>query len=143
MKLTADGRTILRGELRAIQPGRADRRDRPVPPRRDAGDDDPRSIRRPAATRAPSRWSIPRRTCCSIHDTRAPRTDEYSVGVDREVGRRLAVAVAYVRKDGANFIGWTDVGGQYREETRAAARRTQPARVRARHNRHSSSTGSC
>ena len=50
--------------------------------------------------------------------TRAPRTDEYSIGVDREVGRRLAVAIAYVRKDGANFIGWTDVGGQYREETR-------------------------
>ena len=51
-------------------------------------------------------------------DTRAPRTDEYSVGVDREIGRRLAVAIAYVRKDGGNFIGWTDVGGQYREETR-------------------------
>jgi hypothetical protein len=29
------------------------------------------------------------------------------------------VAVAYVRKDGSNFIGWTDVGGQYREETRS------------------------
>ncbi|MEP6914699.1 MAG: TonB-dependent receptor, partial [Acidobacteriota bacterium] len=27
---------------------------------------------------------------------RAPRTDEYSVGVDREVGRQLAVAMAYV-----------------------------------------------
>ena len=51
-------------------------------------------------------------------DTRAPRTDELSVGVDREVGRRLAVAVAYVRKDGANFIGWTDTAGQYRPETR-------------------------
>ena len=51
-------------------------------------------------------------------DMRAPHTDEYSIGVDREVGRRLAVAIAYVRKDGANFIGWTDVGGQYREETR-------------------------
>jgi hypothetical protein len=51
-------------------------------------------------------------------DTRAPRTDEYSVGVDREVGRRLAVAVAYVRKNGANFIGWTDVAGQYLAETR-------------------------
>ena len=38
--------------------------------------------------------------------------------MDREVGRRLAVAIAYVRKDGSNFIGWTDVGGQYREETR-------------------------
>ena len=37
--------------------------------------------------------------------------------MDREVGRRLAVAVAYIRKDGADFIGWTDVGGQYREGT--------------------------
>ena len=33
-KLTADGRTILRGELRTIQPGRADRRVRRVPSRR-------------------------------------------------------------------------------------------------------------
>ena len=51
-------------------------------------------------------------------DTRAPRSDEYSVGVDREVGRRIAVAVAYIRKNGANFIGWTDVAGQYLEDTR-------------------------
>jgi hypothetical protein len=48
----------------------------------------------------------------------APHTDEYSVGVDREVGRRVAVAIAYVRKDGANFIGWTDVAGQYLVDTR-------------------------
>jgi hypothetical protein len=52
-------------------------------------------------------------------DTRAPRTDEYSVGVDREIGRRLAVSAAYVHKDGANFIGWTDTGGQYGVETRS------------------------
>ena len=44
-------------------------------------------------------------------ETNAPRTDEFSVGVDREVGRRLAVGIVYVRKDGANFIGWHDVGG--------------------------------
>ncbi len=49
---------------------------------------------------------------------RPPRTDELSIGVDREIGRRLAVAIALVRKDGGNFIGWTDVGGRYREETR-------------------------
>jgi hypothetical protein len=48
-------------------------------------------------------------------DIQAPHTNEYSIGVDREVGRRLAVAVAYIRKDGVDFIGWTDVGGQYRE----------------------------
>ena len=51
-------------------------------------------------------------------ETRSPRTDEYSIGVDREIGRRGAVAFAYVHKDGRNFVGWTDVGGQYREETR-------------------------
>ena len=51
-------------------------------------------------------------------ETRAPRTDEYSLGVDREVGRQLAVAIAYVHKEGGNFTGWTDVGGQYREDAR-------------------------
>src|SRR6185503_1004520 len=50
-------------------------------------------------------------------EPRAPRTDEYSVGIDREIGRRLAVAIAYVHKDGADFIGWTDVGGQYRQQS--------------------------
>jgi hypothetical protein len=54
-------------------------------------------------------------------DTRTPRTDEYSIGIDREITPRLAVATAYVRKTGSNFIAWTDVGGQYREETRTLA----------------------
>lgn len=53
--------------------------------------------------------------------TGAPRTDEYSVGVDRELGRGLSVAIAYIRKSGENFIGWTDTGGIYREETRTMA----------------------
>jgi hypothetical protein len=46
---------------------------------------------------------------------RAPRTDEYSVGIDRELGARLQIATAYVRKSGAHFIGWEDVGGIYSE----------------------------
>jgi TonB dependent receptor-like, beta-barrel/Carboxypeptidase regulatory-like domain/TonB-dependent Receptor Plug Domain len=50
-------------------------------------------------------------------NTRSPRTDEYSIGVDREIARRLSVAVAYIHKTGRDFIGWIDVGGQYREET--------------------------
>jgi hypothetical protein len=49
-------------------------------------------------------------------ETRSPRSEEYSIGLDREVGRKLAVAIAYVGKKGSNFVGWTDVGGQYREE---------------------------
>jgi hypothetical protein len=51
-------------------------------------------------------------------ETRAPRTDEYSVGIDRELARRLAVGMAYVHKRGANFIGWTDIAGVYGEATR-------------------------
>ncbi|HET9220262.1 MAG TPA: TonB-dependent receptor, partial [Terriglobia bacterium] len=50
--------------------------------------------------------------------TRSPLTDEYSIGVDRELTRYLAVSAAYVYKSGRDYIGWTDVGGQYREETR-------------------------
>jgi hypothetical protein len=56
----------------------------------------------------------------------APHTDEYSVGLDRELGRRLALAIAYVRKTGEDFIGWSDVGGQYHEETRTLAGRSVP-----------------
>jgi TonB-dependent receptor-like protein/carboxypeptidase family protein len=52
---------------------------------------------------------------------RAPRTDEYAIGVDRQLGRRLQVATAYVRKSGANFIGWEDVGGLYDVTTRTLA----------------------
>ena len=63
----------------------------------------------------------PKRNLRLDPDTRTPRTDEYSIGVDREIGRGLSVALAYVRKEGADFIAWTDVGGQYREETRALA----------------------
>jgi hypothetical protein len=48
---------------------------------------------------------------------RSPRTDEYSIGVDRELGNRLLASVAYIHKSGTDYIGWTDVGGQYRDGT--------------------------
>ena len=54
-------------------------------------------------------------------ETGAPFTDEYSVSVDREIGRGLSVAIAYIRKNGENFIGWTDTGGIYHDETRTMA----------------------
>jgi len=114
MKLTADGRTILRGsygrfsqgvltgEFSAFHPGVT-----------------------PVTTTAFDPQTGGYTRLVSVVDSkknllldsgiRAPHTDEYSIGVDREVGRRVAVAVAYIRKDGTDFIGWTDVGGQYRE----------------------------
>ena len=52
---------------------------------------------------------------------RPPHSDEYSIGVDREFTRALSMAVAYVRKQGADFIGWTDVGGTYDQVPRTLA----------------------
>lgn len=49
---------------------------------------------------------------------RSPRTDEYSAGVDREIGRGLSATVAFVHKDGADFIGWSDIGGAYHGDSR-------------------------
>jgi hypothetical protein len=116
-RITSDGRTMLRasygrfhqgvltGELAPIHPGQT-----------------------PTTTRAFDPATGGYTTLVSIVDprtnlrldpsTRAPRTDEYSIGIDREIGRRVAASVAYVRKNGSNFISWTDTGGVYREETR-------------------------
>jgi hypothetical protein len=118
VKLTADGRTMLRasygrfnqgvltGELSPFHPG--------ATPTTTAAFDS-------ATGGYSSIVSVvdPKRNLQLDAETRAPRTDEYSIGVDREVGRRLALSIAYVRKAGSDFIGWTDVGGQYREEMRS------------------------
>jgi hypothetical protein len=128
-KLSADGRTLLRasygrfsqgvvtGELAPFHPGQT-----PVTTK---GFD-------PAAAGYTRIISIvdPKRNLQLDPAMRTPRTDEYSIGVDREIGRRIAIGITYVRKAGANFIGWTDIGGQYREETRTLADgRTLPVSV--------------
>jgi hypothetical protein len=116
-KLSADGRTILRasygrfnqgvltGEISPIHPGAA-----------------------PVTTTAFNAKTGGYTTLVSVVDpkvnlridpgTKSPRTDEYSIGLDRELGSRVNVGLAYIHKNGRDFIGWTDVGGQYREETR-------------------------
>jgi hypothetical protein len=117
LKLTADGRTILRssygrlsqgvltGELGFFHPG--------VSPVTTMAFD--------AATGGYTRFV---RTLDSTNllppdeTIRPPHTDEYSVGIDRAMGGRLALSAVYVHKSGTDFIGWTDVGGQYREEVR-------------------------
>ena len=53
--------------------------------------------------------------------TRSPHTDEFSLALDREITPALKASAAYIRKRGADFIGWTDTGGQYRQETRTLA----------------------
>ena len=71
----------------------------------------------------------PRKNLRLDSEMRTPRTDEYSIGIDRQLGRSLAIAAAYVGKDGGNFIGWTDVGGVYLEGTREQNGRIVPVHV--------------
>lgn len=119
-KLSADGRTLLRvsygrfnqgvitGELAPFHPGQTSVTTR--------GFD--------SATGGYTRViSVvdPKRNLQLDSAMRPPRTDQYSIGVDHELGRQVAIGIVYVRKEGDDFIGWTDVGGQYRSETRTLA----------------------
>ena len=117
MKLSPDGRTILRasygrfsqgaltGEYGNFHPG--------VTPITTAAYD-------PAAGAYTRIVSVvdPRTQLRLDPEIRAPYSDEYSVSVDRQVSRQFAVTVAYVRKEGADFIGYEEVGGQYSQQTR-------------------------
>ena len=58
--------------------------------------------------------------------TRSPRTDEFSVALDREITPRVRASVAYIRKRGRDFIGWVDRAGAYREEARTIGGVTVP-----------------
>jgi hypothetical protein len=125
LKLSADGRAMLRGsfgrfnqgmltgEYSAFHPG--------VSPVTTASFD-------PATGTYTLRPRVvdPRVNLRLDAETRAPHTDEYSIGVDREISRRLALAVAYVHKRGTDFIGWTDIGGEYRERPFELPDRTMP-----------------
>jgi hypothetical protein len=109
VKLDTAGRTLLRanagkfgqglltGEIASIHPGRA------------------KSTTTQIATgattiRDPSRVVMD-------PDIRQPYTNQYLVGVDREVSDLLAVSVAFVRKDGHDFIGWNELAGEYVEQS--------------------------
>ena len=120
MKLTEDGRTLLRGSYGRFNQGVLTGELAPFHP----GATSTTTMAFDAATGGYTTLvSVvdPRRNLRLDPAMRTPRTDEYSIGVDREIGRGLSAAIAYVRKDGSRFIGWTDVGGQYREETRQLA----------------------
>jgi Carboxypeptidase regulatory-like domain/TonB dependent receptor-like, beta-barrel len=47
----------------------------------------------------------------------APRQDTFSLGVDRQLMRQVAVNTSYVYKHGENLVGWRDIGGVYGQGT--------------------------
>jgi hypothetical protein len=109
IKLDSAGRTMLRanagrfsqgmltGEISAVHPGRT----------------------RSTIVREPSGVEVIRDPSQVELDPaiRPPHTDQYSIGIDREVTRHVAVSAAYVRKNGRDFIGWEEAAGGYREES--------------------------
>jgi hypothetical protein len=117
MKLSADGRTVLRGSYgrfsQGVLTGEFGSFHTGVSPVTRAAFD-------PATGGYTTLVSVvdPKTQLQLDSQIRAPYSDEYSIGVDRGVRQQLAMSLAYVRKDGTDYIGWTEVGGQYRQETR-------------------------
>ena len=120
LNLTSDGRTILRasygrfhagvltGELGPFHPGATEVTTRDFV----AAHGDYTFVR--------SRID-PRNNLRLDAGVRSPYTDELSVGLDRQLGRQVSLAVAYIHKEGRAFIGWTDAGGHYESESRVLA----------------------
>jgi hypothetical protein len=50
-------------------------------------------------------------------DMRAPRSDTFSIGIDRQLASQLAINTSYVYKNGQDLIAWCDIGGVYGEGT--------------------------
>jgi carboxypeptidase family protein/TonB-dependent receptor-like protein len=117
VKLTEDGRTVFRasygrfhqgiltGELNPVHPG--------VTPITTAAFD--------AATGQYSRVISVVDPTVNLRldpDMKSPLTNQLGIGVDREFARHTSFTISYVRKDGRDFIGWTDTGGLYRPDAR-------------------------
>ncbi len=47
------------------------------------------------------------------NEMRPPNTDQFSIGIDREIWADAVLSVSYVRKEGRDFTGWVDIGGEY------------------------------
>ena len=110
-RLTANGRTMLRGSYGRYIQGVLTGELEPFHPAASAVT----TIQFDPVTGLPGAPRVvnPRVNLQMDRDTRAPRTDEYSTGIDRAVGRDLSVAIAFIHKRGADFIGWTDTAGTY------------------------------
>jgi hypothetical protein len=59
----------------------------------------------------------PRANVAVDPNTQAPWTDQYSVGIDRELMRNLGFSVSVVHKEWGDQIGWVDTGGLYGTQT--------------------------
>jgi hypothetical protein len=51
------------------------------------------------------------------NDIESPFTDQFSIGLDREIVANLGVGATYVYKNGEQQVGWKDIGGIYGTRT--------------------------
>jgi hypothetical protein len=51
-------------------------------------------------------------------NTKAPYTDQFAIGLDREIARNLGIAINVVHKRAGNELGWVDTGATFGSETR-------------------------
>ena len=105
LRLDAEGRAVLRGnwgrfyrpaisgELSGVHPGQATRQEFYWDPVSGGYD-----LPGPLYAAATNFGYDPR--------SRAPRTDQFSIGFDRELAASLAASVTYVRKDQNDLLGW-------------------------------------
>ena len=105
VRLDAEGRTVVRGnwgrfyrpaitgELSGVHPGQGTEREYHWNPATGAYD-----LPGPVYAAATNFGYDP--------ESRAPRTDQFSVGFDHELAPRLALAVTYVRKRQTDLLGW-------------------------------------
>jgi hypothetical protein len=115
LKLTEDARTVLRAfygrfhpgilttELQAVSPG--------FGPIRVASYD--------PVTRSYSTVSAIIDPVSNVQidpDTRSPHTNQYSIGIERAIGRDWAIGASYARRTGGEFTGWRDITGVYGRE---------------------------
>jgi outer membrane receptor protein involved in Fe transport len=116
-RLTSDGRTMLRASYGRFNQGVLTGELSPIHP----GVTSTITMAYDSATggyTTPVSVVNPRINLALDPSTRTPRTDEYSIGVERQLPARLTASAAYIRKRGANFIAWTDTGGTYRQDVR-------------------------
>ncbi len=66
------------------------------------------SIQSPG-NREPDDDESPRQRANRSGHARARRTDMYSIGLEREIAKPMTASVAYVHKNGRDFIGWNDI----------------------------------
>src|SRR5262245_38581249 len=115
IRLTSDGKTVLRtvagryylplylSEFEVLHPGRAITT----------------TMRYDPATQAYTTLvsvTDPRTQIRIDRDMKAPYTDQFSIGAEREIMNNLALGANFVYKRSENQLGWKDIGGIYGEQ---------------------------